>query len=43
MLADYRTAKIAEGLRATLGFVEKLTLTPDEVGPADAAWCGLPG
>jgi alkylhydroperoxidase family enzyme len=28
---------VSEGLRATLGFLEKLTLTPDEVGPADAA------
>jgi alkylhydroperoxidase family enzyme len=24
-------------LRATLGFLEKLTLAPEEVGPADAA------
>ena len=36
MLADWRTAPVSEGLRATLGFLEKLTLRPDEVGPADA-------
>ncbi len=36
-LADYRTAPIDERLRATLGFLEKLTLTPDQVGPDDAA------
>jgi uncharacterized peroxidase-related enzyme len=36
-LADYRTAPISEKLRAALGFVEKLTLRPAEVGPADVA------
>jgi uncharacterized peroxidase-related enzyme len=36
VLADYRTAPISEKLRAMLGFVEKLTLTPAEVGPDDA-------
>lgn len=36
VLDDYRTAPIPEPLRATLGFVEKVTLAPDEVGPADA-------
>jgi alkylhydroperoxidase family enzyme len=35
VLSDYRTAPIDEGLRATLGLLEKLTLTPDEVTPAD--------
>lgn len=25
-----------EGLRATLGFLEKMTLHPEELGPADA-------
>jgi uncharacterized peroxidase-related enzyme len=35
VLADYRTAPISEKLRAMLGFVEKLTLRPAEVGPAD--------
>lgn len=47
MLADYRQAPIddrgaprfaiSERLRATLGFLERLTLAPDEVGPADVA------
>ena len=36
VLADYRTAPIPEKLRAMLGFVEKLTLRPAEVGPEDA-------
>jgi alkylhydroperoxidase family enzyme len=35
-LADYRTAPMSEGLRATLAFIEKLTLTPEAVTPADA-------
>jgi alkylhydroperoxidase family enzyme len=34
--ADWRTAPIDEKLRATLGFVEKLTLRPDELTHADA-------
>ena len=33
--ADFREADIAEGLRATLAFLEKLTLTPAEVGADD--------
>jgi uncharacterized peroxidase-related enzyme len=37
VLADYRTAPIPETLRAMLAFLEKLTLTPEEVEPADAA------
>jgi len=37
VLDDWRTAPIDEKLRATLGFLEKLTLTPDELGPEDAA------
>ena len=37
VLADYRTAPISEKLRAMLAFLEKLTLTPAEVGPADIA------
>ncbi|HSS50028.1 MAG TPA: peroxidase [Thermoanaerobaculia bacterium] len=37
VLADYRTAPIPEKLRTMLGFVEKLTLRPAEVGPDDAA------
>lgn len=35
VLADYRTARIPERLRAMLAFLEKLTLAPREVGPAD--------
>ena len=37
VLANWRTAPIDAKLRATLGFLEKLTLTPAEVGPADVA------
>ena len=33
---DWRTAPIDERLRATLGFIEKLTLRPDELTRADA-------
>jgi len=33
---DWRTAPIDEKLRATLGFLEQLTLRPDELTPADA-------
>jgi alkylhydroperoxidase family enzyme len=34
--ADWRTAPIDEKLRAMLGFLEKLTLRPGELSPADA-------
>ncbi|HEX4519640.1 MAG TPA: hypothetical protein VH063_08690 [Gaiellaceae bacterium] len=34
-MADWRTAPIDPRLAATLGFLEKLTLTPDELEPAD--------
>lgn len=37
VLEDYRRAPIDERLRATLAFLEKLTLHPGEVGPEDAA------
>jgi uncharacterized peroxidase-related enzyme len=37
VLADYRTAPISGKLRAMLGFLDKLTLRPAEVGPADVA------
>ena len=37
VLNDWRTAPIDAKLRAMLGFLEKLTLTPAEVGPADVA------
>jgi len=36
VLEDYTTAPIDERLRATLGFLRKVTLTPGEVRPADA-------
>ena len=36
VLEDWRTAPVDEMLRATLGFLEKITLSPDEVTPADA-------
>ena len=35
VLADYKSAKIDEKLRATLALLEKLTLTPDALSPAD--------
>ena len=35
MLDDWRTAPIDEKLRATLGFLEKLTLAPGKVGQDD--------
>lgn len=35
MLADWRTAPVTPKLRATLGLVEKLTLTPADVTPDD--------
>ncbi len=37
VLADYRTAPLSERLRAMLAFLEKLTLTPQEVEPSDVA------
>jgi len=35
VLADYKTARISEKLRATLALLEKLTLTPDALTPSD--------
>jgi alkylhydroperoxidase family enzyme len=35
VLADWRTAPVNEKVRATLGFLEKVTLSPSEVGPED--------
>jgi uncharacterized peroxidase-related enzyme len=35
VLADYRTAPIEPKLRAMLAYLEKLTLTPDAIGPDD--------
>ena len=37
MLADWRTAPVDPKVRATLGFLEKLTLAPAEVRQADVA------
>lgn len=37
ILADWRSAPIGGKLRATLGFLEKLTLSPKAVGPKDVA------
>jgi len=37
VLDDWRTAPISEQLRATLGFLERLTLSPGEVTPAHVA------
>lgn len=36
-LADWRAAPIDERLRAMLGFLEKLTLTPEQVSAQDVA------
>jgi alkylhydroperoxidase family enzyme len=35
VLSDYRTAPISERLRAMLGYLEKMTLQPEELGAAD--------
>jgi alkylhydroperoxidase family enzyme len=37
VLADWRTAPVDPKLRATLGFLEKLTLSPADLRPADLA------
>ena len=37
VLDDWHSAPIDEKLRATLGFLEKVTLTPGDVGPDDVA------
>lgn len=37
MLENWRTAPVDDRLRAMLGFVEKLTLDPRSVSPADMA------
>ena len=36
MVTDWRSAPLDPGLRAVLGFLEKMTLRPDELTPADA-------
>ena len=37
VLDDWRTAPVEPRLRAALAFVEKLTLDPEAIGPADVA------
>ena len=37
VLADWRAAALDDRLRATLGLLEKVTLDPGELGPADMA------
>jgi alkylhydroperoxidase family enzyme len=37
VLADWRQAALSPQLKATLDFLDKLTLRPSEVGPDDAA------
>lgn len=37
MLDNYETAPIEPKLRAILAYLEKLTLTPDAIGPDDVA------
>lgn len=37
VLADWRTAQVSDRLRAMLGFLEKMTLRPEELGPEDGA------
>ena len=37
VLEDWRTAPVPEKLRVTLGFLEKMTLEPRDLGPADVA------
>jgi alkylhydroperoxidase family enzyme len=36
VLDDFTTAPVDEKLRATLGFLHKMTLSPEALGPADA-------
>jgi uncharacterized peroxidase-related enzyme len=35
ILTDWRTAPVSEQMRAMLGYLEKVTLRPTEVGPDD--------
>jgi hypothetical protein len=37
ILSDWRSANVGSRLRATLGFIEKLTVSPEQVTPDDAA------
>src|SRR5213075_2197332 len=43
ILSDWRSAPIDGKLRATLGFLEKLTLSPKAVGPEDMAGLRVTG
>jgi alkylhydroperoxidase family enzyme len=43
VVADWRSAPLRPELAATLVFLEKLTLRPDELVPADAAAARLAG
>lgn len=37
VVADWRTADVDDRVKATLGLLEKLTRTPDQVGPPDVS------
>jgi uncharacterized peroxidase-related enzyme len=37
VLADYTSAPIEPKLKSMLGYLEKLTLTPEDIGPDDVA------
>ena len=43
MQADWGTAPVSDQIRATLGFLEQLTLRPAEVTRSDAAAVAGPG
>jgi alkylhydroperoxidase family enzyme len=43
VVADWRSAPLRPELAATLVFLEKLTLRPEELGPADVAAARLAG
>ena len=43
ILADWRTAEIDPRLRATLQFLEKLTITPEAIGPEDVTAARVAG
>jgi alkylhydroperoxidase family enzyme len=36
VLANYKTAEISDGLRATLGFLDKMTRAPEELDAQEA-------
>jgi alkylhydroperoxidase family enzyme len=41
VLADWRTAPVGEGLRATLGFLEAVTLRPEDADASAARAAGV--